>query len=411
MRRRLLANTVALTVAQVVEYIAPFIILVHITQTLGLEIYGVLAFAQGIIAISGVLLDFGYNLSGTNKISKKRNCKNYISSVIGGIYMVKICLFLLCAIIIIAYALLTEKYSDHKVVLLLSLIPIFIQGFMPAWFFHGTEKMHVFAFIAVVAKLIFAFSAVVFIRDPSDYFLVPALNGFGQFFALSMSIYFIYKLGYKIKFPSLKFFIYSIKFTRQFFASRVAVASYMNGAIIVLGLTVQPTVIAVYSMAEQLYKVMQSALSPVAAAVYPYMTKEKDCNLMFKLIFGVVGATVIGAFIGFFTAPALIEMVFDKTWLPSVPVFNIFLVAIVIHAAAVMMGYPLAALVNRLQVANASVMTGAVVYFIVLGLMFLLDFVTPAYLALAMLLSELFVFFHRSLVLVPLAIRRNSIIN
>ncbi len=407
MRRRLLANTLALTVAQVVEYIAPFIILVHLTKTLGLEIYGVLAFAQGIITISGVLLDFGYNLSATNKISKNRNYKYYISILIGGIYIVKICLFLLCALLITVYASSTQKYSDYKVIFFLSLIPILIQGLIPSWFFHGIEKIHIFASITVIAKIIFAFLAVVFIQEPSVYYLVPVLNGVGQFFALVCSIYFIYRLGYKINFPNLKFLIYSAKLTLHFFVSRVAVASYMNGGIVVLGLTAPSTVVAVYSMAEQLYKVMQSALSPIVAAVYPYMTKEKDLNLMFKLIFGVVGVTIFGACVGFLIAPTLIEIVFDETWLPSVPVLNIFLVAIVIHAAAVMTGYPLAVLVNRLQVANRSVITGASVYFITIVIIFFLDLVVPAYFALAMLLSELFVFFHRVLVLVPLAIKRN----
>lgn len=408
MRRRLLANTAALTVVQAVDYIVPFIVLVHLTKTLGLEVYGVLAFAQGIITISGVLLDFGYGLSGTNKISKNSIRKKYISKLIGGIYAVKFCLFLFCAALICAYSMSTDKYNDYKIIFLLSLIPIFMQGFLPSWFFHGTQKMHLFAFSSILAKIIFVSSVILFVNNASDYFMIPVLNGVGHFFALAASIYFIYKMGYSIKIPSPRIFAYSYKFTKQFFASRVAVASYMNGAIILLGLIAQPAVVAVYSMAEQLYKAMQSALGPVAVALYPYMTNDKDFNLMLKLILGVVGLTVIGAFLGFYIAPTLVEMVFDQTWLPSISVLNIFLVAIVVHAATVMTGYPLAALVNRLDVANVSVMTGAVVYFVVLVLIFHLDLVTPSYLAMVMLISELSVFFHRFLVLVPLAIRRSS---
>lgn len=411
MRRRLLGNTAALIAVQVVNYIAPFIILVHLTKTLGLEIYGVLAFAQGVIGLSAVLLDFGYSLSATNKISKNRSKKRYIGKVIGGVFLVKTLLFLLCAILIAIFSMLTKKYADYKIVFLLSLIPIAMQGFLPIWFFHGIEKMHYFAFASISSKVIFAFAAIALIKSPADYFLVPLLNGFGQSLAVLISIYFIYKIGYKINLPRLKFVAYCFKFTQKFFASRVAVAAYMNGAIIVLGLMAQPAVVAVYSMAEQLYKVMQSALGPVAAAVYPYMTKEKDIGLMFKLISGVVVTALIGACIGYFTAPILVELVFDQTWLASIPVLNIFLAAIVIHAATVMIGYPLAALVNKLEVANSSVITGAVVYLLTLGLLFHLNVVTPVYLAFLMLISELSVFLHRSIVLVPLAFNRNHAIS
>jgi PST family polysaccharide transporter len=393
---------------QLANYIAPFIILIHLTKTLGLEIYGVLAFAQGIIAISTVILDFGYNLSATNKISKHRGNKRYITNIISGVYVVKIFAFSFCAIAILIYSSLTEKYSDYKLLFLLSLAPIAIQGFLPVWLFHGIERMRFFAIATIVAKFIFAFTAIAFIRRPSDYYLVPVLNATGQFFALMASIYFIYKAGYKIRLPSLKIVVYSYKFTRQFFASRIAVASYMNGAIILLGLIAQPSAVAIYSMAEQLYKVMQSALAPAAAATYPYMAKQKDHNLMFKLIAGVVGVAIIGAFVGFFAAPSLVEMVFGPSWLASIPVLNIFFVAIVIHAAAIMTGYPLAALLNRLEVANNSVMTGAVVFFILLGLIYYLKLVTPVHIAGAMLISELCVLFHRSLILVPVAIKRTS---
>lgn len=408
MRKRLLGNAASLAVVQVVNYVAPFIILVHLTKTLGLEIYGVLAFSQGIIAISAVLLDFGYSLSATNKISQNRENKRYVGLILGGVISVKILLYILCCLFVLLYALSTEKYGDHREILLLSLFPIAMQGFAPIWFFHGIEKMKYFAMATISAKVVFALGAVTLVKSQSDYYLVPLLNGAGQLAALISSIYFIYKLGYKIQRPSLRFFSYCFKFTRHFFFSRIAVASYMNGAVVILGLVAQPAVVAIYSMAEQLYKVMQSALGPAAAASYPYMAKEKDVPLMLKLILGVVMLAFSGAIAGYYLAPFLVELVFDKSWMASIPVLNVFLVAIVIHAAAIMTGYPLAAVVGKLEVANSSVMTGAVVYFILLGLAFYLNMVAPTYLAAIMLISEFSVFMHRSIVLLPLAVRKQQ---
>lgn len=403
MKRRLLSNAAYLVVVQIANYIAPLIILIHLTKTLGLSIYGVLAFAQGIIAISAVLLDFGYSLSATNKISKNRKNRQYVGSIIGGVFLVKVFLYIMCCLLILSYALLTEKYNEHRQIFLLSLIPIAMQGFAPIWFFHGIEKMKYFAMTTIMAKIIFALGAINLVKSQSDYYLVPLINGAGQAAALIASIYFIYKLGYKIRFPSIRFFFYCFKFTGNFFASRIAVASYMNGAIIILGLIAQPATVAIYSMAEQLYKVMQSALGPAAAASYPYMAKEKDVSLMFKLILGVISLAFIGALVGYYLAPLLVGLVFDKSWLASIPVLNVFLFAIVIHAAAVMTGYPLAAVVGKLEVANSSVMTGAVVYFVLLGLVFYLNMIAPVYLAAIMLISEFSVLLHRSIVLLPLA--------
>jgi PST family polysaccharide transporter len=197
-----------------------------------------------------------------------------------------------------------------------------------------------------------------------------------------------------------------VLFTKKYFLSRIAVASYANGAVVVLGLVAQPLVVATYAMAEQLYRAMQSALAPIATAAYPYMSKERDRSLMLKIILGTVGLTVFGAAIGYFTAPTLIVAVFGGDWVESLPVFNVFLVAIIVHSAAVMMGYPLAAAVNRANVANSSVITGAVVYFAIFAYVLNFGTVTPISMAGIMVMSEFCVFLHRFVVLMPLAIKR-----
>lgn len=407
MKRRLFGNVAALGVIQLTNYITPFIVLVHLSKTLGIEIYGILAFAQGIVAISFVFLDFGYSLSATNKISKNRSNKTYVGKLLGGIIAIQIIIFLICAFFILLYAFITEKYLEHRFLLSLTIIPIFMQGMIPVWFFQGIEKMKYFAVAAITAKVLSAISIFLLIKEPADYIFVPLLNGIGQMIALISAILFIYKLGYKIKLPSLKISMYCFKMSQHFFASRFAVASYMNGAILVLGIIAQPAVVAIYSMAEQLYKAMQSALGPVAAATYPYMSKEKDTSLMFKLIIGVVILVITGACVGYYVAPALVAFVFDESWLSSIPVFNVFLLAIVVHAGAIMTGYPLAALVGRLDVANASVMTGAGIYFILLAIAFFSNSVTPIILAFIMIASELAVLLHRSLLLIPIAIKNS----
>lgn len=406
MKQRLVGNTLSLGVVQVANYIAPLVIILHLANTLGLEIYGILAFAQGIVAFFLIIIDFGFDLSATNKISKFRFNKSYIERLMGGILIIRLLLLMICSLVLVTYALLNSKYAQHSNIFILSLFPLAMQSFVPVWFFHGTERMKYFAMASIVAKIIFALTAVVFIKNPTDYFLVPILNGLGQLVTLIASIFFIHKLGYLIQKPNIKLIFYCFKFTKQFFVSRVAVASYMNGAIVVLGVIAQPAIIATYSMAEQLYKVMQSLLSPVASASYPYMSKEKDASLMLKLLFGVIALAFVGAFVGYYLSPFLLKLFFDESWSIILPVLNIFFIAIVIHAGAVMTGYPLAALVDKIHVANASVITGSCVYFASLWFLFFLKDITPANLAIIMLISELFVFLHRSLVLIPIAIKK-----
>lgn len=406
MKSRLLGNTISLILVQIVNYIVPFVVLIHLTKTVGIEIYGVLAFAQGVIMLGAILVDFGYDLSATNKISANRKNKKYIEKIIGGIFLIKFFIFILFSILIVFFCSIDTKYSNYNNVFLLSIFPLAAQSFSPLWFFHGIEKIKYFAIVNICAKIAFAFMAIYFIRNPSDYLLVPVLSGISQSIILIFSIFFIHKFGYGIKIPSVRFVVYCLNFTKKYFISRLAVASYSSGAIIVLGIIAQPAVVAVYSMAEQLYKAMQAALGPVAAASYPYMVKEKDVALMFRLIFGILTIAFAGSLVGFYIAPFFLETFFDKSWASTLPVLNIFFIAIVVHAGAIMTGYPLAAVIGKIDVANSSVITGSVVYFVLLAAAFFLEFITPVNLAIIMLTSEFFVFLHRASVLLPIAIKR-----
>ena len=96
-------------------------------------------------------------------------------------------------------------------------------------------------------------------------------------------------------------------------------------------------------------------------------------------------------------------------WLAAIPVLHVFLVAIIVNAAAVMMGYPLAAAVGRIRVANDSVVGGAIIYALLLSLLLVLNVLTPINLAIIMILSEAYVLLHRIVLLLPSAIKKNRI--
>jgi polysaccharide transporter, PST family len=405
-RHRILSNAASLTLIQVANYITPLIVLVYLARVLGTEIYGVLAFTQAIIIISSILTDFGYSLSATDKISKNRDRINFVSTIIGGIYLFKLALFICCAIVIIAFANFSQIYHEHKTLLLLTLIPIFAQTFYPLWFFQGIEKMNLLAFFSIVIKVAYVFLVIYFVKAPEDYILVPLLSGLAYGVGVCMSIAMIYRLGYKITIPNKKRLLYCVNFSRNFFVSRVAVMVYMNSSVLILGLVANSSIVAIYSIAEQLYKAMQSAISPLSAAVYPFMSKEKDIRLMIKLIYYCVFFVILGAIFGYFVSPFLISYFFDESWASSLSLLNVFFIAIVFHAGAVMTGYPLAAALGRIDVANSSVVVGAFIYCIGIIMLFEFGEITPLMLAALMIVSEISVLAQRTFTLMPLAIKK-----
>lgn len=400
--RSLLRSVSFLSLIQIVTYVVPLLVLTHIVKTVGPYNYGILAFAQGLSIFFHVTLDFGFGLAATQKISQMRQNFSFISELISAILIIKSVIFLFIIVILIIIKIIYGMTNFNFIIIFLLLS--FFMSLMPDFYFIGTNKLKYFSFISILSKVLYAILIIIYVEDKKDYILVPVIGIICQIALLALCSFYLTLQGFRFKFPKASSVRYAIKIGRGFFVSRVAVASYMNLGIVALGFASSPASVAVYSVAEQMYKAMQAALAPIAQSLYSYMSKEKDINLMTKVGPAVVLLVAVVAFIVSQNAEIILSVLFDERYLSAIPILNIFLIAIVVHAAAVLAGYPLASALGKIHVANKSVITGALIYFVILFFLILFDNSSAYYLAILMIVAELAVLIHRLYMLVPLII-------
>lgn len=399
---RLFKNASALVALQVFNYLAPLVVLIHLTYVLGVELYGVVAFSVGLTQFSFVILDFGFSISATQKISQYRENRRYIGRLTGSILAIKLILFFFVAFAITLYIFKSSKYEDYRMLFLLTLFPILGQAYQPIWFFSGLERMGLVAASGIISRLLFVIFIVSFVRAPEEHLLVPIGNGIAQICAAVFSFTIFFRLGFRIVRPKPGDIRYTLKMTAGYFISRLSVATYMNGGVLILGFLSTPVSTAVYSMAEQIYRVMQSAFSPVSQSLFPYMVKEKNIDLWARTSLICLLVAAVGSFSGYFLSPYLIPMVFGSDWGEVLPVLNVFFIAIIIHVSALFFGYPLAAVINRVDVANRSVLYGLFVYLWGVLALIVLGMVNPVQVVGVMVISEAAVLKNRLFNFLPL---------
>ncbi len=406
LEHRITKNASALIVLQIVNYISPLLILAYLTKKLGIETYGVIAFSIAITQLSWVLMDFGFSLSATQIISARRNDKKYISRYIGAIFTIKIIIFCVLSLCLFIYALTTEKYADYYLLFIFGLLPILGQAFQPIWFFSGIEEMKFSVIFMVIAKLLSLFFIYITISNKDDFLWVPISNGISQIIAAMIGIYYIYKFNYRIVLPRLKDINSAYKLSTGFFISRVSYVSYMQGGTIILGLQSTSVEVAIYSLVTQLYTVMQSIFMPISQASFPYMTKERNLPLYLKLTIGVFILIVLCSIVAYFLAPLLISIILGDQWGAAIPLFNIFLVAVIFNVLAIMSGYPLATALNKINVANHSVNFTAIFFYSMIFILSLYGMIHPINVGLVFLATEIHLFLHRSIRLWPLFFKK-----
>lgn len=398
MYRKIILNAVSLTITQIIVYSAQFFVLVHLLSVFDLDVYGLVAFSQAFIAASIMLLDLGFSVSATNKISSHRGSVKYVGKVISSILMLKFVAIIIGALIIQIFFASNDSYIRYQEILLFSMPMIVVSTFTPVWYFYGVEKVHGYSVFFVIGKLLFSTLVALFVTEPDDYIYVPLYAVLGQLLVLLYSFHRIKKAGIKLDLFQNKIFIkYTLSFTKAFFVSRLAIAFNTSGAVLMLGSVVSPAAVAVYSLADQIYRVLQTLVGSVCVPLYAHMSKNGDVSLMIKIILLFAMLLIVFGGGGYFMIPFILEIIGFDGGPGLIPLLGAFLVIFIINSINTLMGYPLYASVGRLEVVNATLIIGGLAYLILLTCLHTFGQTDLMLYAMALLMSEFYILLHRTI--------------
>ncbi len=272
--KRLLSNFISLSILQGANYILPLITLPYLVRVLGVENYGLLAFAGATVAYFGVLTDYGFNLTATREISIHRENKEKVVEIFSSVMTIKFLLMFLSLFLLSILVFSFEKFSKDAIVYFLTFGTIIGQVLFPVWFFQGMERMKYITYINISVKFIFTVSVFVFIHRQDDFYIVPLLTSIGAFISGAWSLYLVKKeFNVKFKLQSLEIIKYYLVDGWHVFISGLFTTLYTNSVTVILGLFTNNTSVGYYVIAEKVVKIVSSVFSSIQGAIYPYIAK------------------------------------------------------------------------------------------------------------------------------------------
>ncbi|MDB9053158.1 oligosaccharide flippase family protein [Escherichia coli] len=392
--KTLFSNFTYLSILEIIGLLLPLISYPYVIRTVGADNYGVVVFCQAIIAYVVIIINFGYNVSATRKISENRTNVFKIREIYSSIVYQKLLIFAICLVSGL-FVLIFLKY-DYSVILL-GFIGLCIQEvFFPTWLFQGLERMKFITIITFVAKCSCLILIFLFVHDKKDYACIPVLYSIGGFFTSVLSVIILKK----------KFDIYFVKVSKYrmkedfleslpFFTSRLSAIVMERGNVLVIGTFFSYDMVAIYDLCAKIVSILKTPFSLVAQVIYPNVAKSKNMLLVKKSIKIVL---LFGAFVCLFVylfAPNIILLLSDTSMLGAVSILKIMVLYVPIVGISYLFGASVLVVKGYSREYNLSV-----VYSVLLYILMLLSFISFSKvnlytMALAFVAPELFVALYR----------------
>lgn len=292
--KTILANFSYLSVLQIFTILFPLLTYPYLLRVIGLELYGVIVFAQAIINYVSLVINFGFNMSGARNVAIHKEDKTLLSRIVSSTYLCKFILWFICLIVYLSVISIVPFFQDHYWVYVLSFLLTFNELLLPIWFFQGIEKMKYITIVNLSARLLFVGAIFLFVHEQEDYWLVPLLNGIGAVFAGCLSLYIVLrKEKVKLSVTPVRELKLAYKESFPLFVSGLSTQIYVNVNKLVIGSFLGMSEVSIYDMADKVLHLMKLPISMMAQAVFPKISRERNIRFVNRVMFLVVGVVLL----------------------------------------------------------------------------------------------------------------------
>lgn len=320
--KTLASNFAWLTVLQVAGYVFPLITLPYLARVIGVDGFGKIAFASAIIVWMQTIADWGFNFTATRDVAKNREDLDKVSDIFSTVLWSRCFLLLISYSVMIVLIITVPKFYEARAAIFVTSLLLIGHILYPEWFFQAMERMKYITILGVVAKLVFTLAVFVFIHKPEHYILQPLFISLGYVVSGIMAFYFIIgRWGIKLKRPSFKAVLSTIKGSTNIFINNLMPNLYNSFSVVLLGLYGNPTQNGLYNSGNKLTSVSYSFISVISRTLFPYLARNSSKHSLFAKLYLSL-ATFVSLLLFVFADP-LIRLFFTDSFIDAVPVMRL----------------------------------------------------------------------------------------
>lgn len=290
-RKKILDNKVLVTnfsylaLFQIFVMISPLITYPYLIRIIGLELNGVVVFAQSISTYLSLIINFGFNIYGVRQVAIYRDNQFELNKIISVIYTNKLIIWFL---LFLGWLLLISKltfFSQYYWAYFFSFFITINELLFPVWLFQGLERMKYITIINVTVRLLFVLLIFFIIKNKTDFYIVPLLNAIGALIAGLLSFWIVFvKLGFRYRIPSRLAMVIYVKEGFPLFVSFISIQIYANINKLLVGGFLGMADVSIYDFCEKIISLVRMPVSIIQQTIFPKVSREKNISFVNKVM-------------------------------------------------------------------------------------------------------------------------------
>jgi PST family polysaccharide transporter len=269
----ILRNIFALGLIQVASYSLPLVTLPYVLRVVGIQRYGILAFASSFIAYLVILTDYGFRLSAPRAISVHRDDPVRVSAIFSAVVLIKLLLLLISSVVLWVGLRFMPDLGVYRIVSFYTFGLVIANALSVTWFFQGMERMKYITYLSLGSKLLYTVLLFTFIHRGADFIYIPLLSSVTEVLAGAIGIA-IAVNAFNVRLVLCRYeVVTTLREGWHTFVSSVSINAYTVTPVFAVGLFAGARLAGCYSVAERLASLFQTfPIASVLQALYPRLS-------------------------------------------------------------------------------------------------------------------------------------------
>lgn len=326
--RLLLGDVLVLYGAHLAGLLVPLATVPYLARVLRPDSWGVVVLAQSFALWLVLIIEYGFDLSGTRAIARARIGERTVRTVVASIQGGKLIVLALISSVVVLSFLFIPLFAQNRAILAWAAVFAVVRGMSPFWYFLGQERLRGPAAIEALAKVLAAVGVFVLVRGPDDAWRVLALQAGASSAALVVLTARLYRdVAFEV--PSMAQSVEMLREGAGVFVFRAASGLYLQANALILGLLTTPQVVAHFGGAEKIVRAAINLLHPLSQGLFPRLSRlvvsdPAGARRIFRLcLAAMLGLGVVMGLTAFWAAEPLVRLFLGPGYEAAVPVLRI----------------------------------------------------------------------------------------